>query len=68
MQVEFVKMVGLYHVEIDGNYRGRVKRVEDWTARGTRIRWESYSKNGVFKGSGSTRNEAAQYLFPTSQP
>lgn len=60
--IEFVKMSGFYHVEIDGLYRGRVKKIEDWTVRGTSIRWEATSKNGVYKGSGKTRKEAAEFL------
>lgn len=51
-----------YHVEINGEYRGKVTRVEDWTIRGTRIRWQAESKNKVVKGSAPTRKEAAEFL------
>lgn len=61
--IEFIKQPGFYHVEIDGVYRGRVRRVEDWTVRGTRVRWQAETKNGRVLGSAPTRKEAAQF-FP----
>lgn len=62
MGIEFIKMVGFYRVKIDGEYRGTVKKFEDWTVRGTSIRWQAQSKNGVYKGSALTRREAADLL------
>lgn len=60
--VKFIKADGKYRVEIDGVYRGHVKRVEDWTVRGSRIRWEAYSRGCTYLGSAPTRKMAAEYL------
>ncbi len=40
---------------------GSVRRMEDWTVRGTRVRWEAY-RTGNFIGSAPTRKEAASLL------
>lgn len=66
--IKFIKASGKYRVEIDGAYRGHVKRVEDWTTRGDRIRWEAVSRGGIYKGSAATRNDAAMFLKPEGQP
>jgi hypothetical protein len=66
--VEFVRRHGTnsYRVEIDGRYVGSVRRVEDWTVRGTRVRWEATTRGGRFLGDGPTRKVAAQFLVAKS--
>jgi hypothetical protein len=61
-RVEFFRQEGFYRVEINGSYAGRVRRVEDWTVRGTRVRWEALTRRGVFLGDGPTRKQAVQWL------
>lgn len=60
--VEFIKVHGLYHVEVRGLYAGKVRKFEDWTTRGSSVRWQAETKNGRVIGSGKTRGEAASLL------
>lgn len=52
---------GFQVVYADDKLVGSVKRKEDWTVRGTRVRWEAWTK-GRYIGSDSTRKAAAALL------
>lgn len=57
----FERKDGFQFVRAGGKLVGRVKRIEDWTVRGTRVRWEAWSK-GCYISSEQTRKAAAALL------
>lgn len=50
-----------YHVSTAGKLVGKVRRVEAWVVRGTRIEWEAFQA-GKYLGTFKTRNDAGEYL------
>lgn len=50
-----------YVVYENGVRRGVIRKVENWTVRGTRIGWQAYYKNS-YKGECATRKEAVELL------
>lgn len=46
----------------EGSFLGFVRRVEDWTVRGTRVSWEAYLRHGKYLGRSESRKAAAAIL------
>lgn len=63
MDFTLQKMTAHYLVKDAASKRhlGEVRRVEDWTAHGTRVRWEAH-RMGRHLGSMDTRKDAAALL------
>ena len=57
----FDRKDGFQFVYADGKLVGRVKRIEDWTVRGTSVRWEAWAQ-GRYSSSEQTRKAAAATL------
>lgn len=53
---------GNSEVFYDGVRIGVVRKREDWTVRGTRIRWEAWRKGKCITSDAFTRNEAVEAL------
>lgn len=60
-KITFEQKEGCQLVWIGTKLVGRVKRIEDWTVRGTSVRWEAWTKDRYI-GSESTRKAAAALL------
>lgn len=55
------KATSAHFVYADDILIGSTKKVEDWTVRGSSVRWEAWRK-GKYVGSANTRKEAAELL------
>lgn len=59
---EFKQLERGYMVLIDGEYRGKVEKLDSWTTRGSSISWIARGRSGSYRGTDKTRIGAAMLL------